>query len=246
MTKEEKARFDAAVKEEVEKIIFAHQQQLAQMFQTVMKNSLDGVDKTNDTLIAARNALEKELEAAKEERAKAEKEGDKMAQTYFEDKQKQFVEAARTELLRNLTLMHLEAGKTVRDIAIWLDVPKNFVENISQLRTRNARYAINKPQRMYLAGKPKLRYVDMGRGGTIYFENQEITFDMWWEMAGGDALVILDIPTEEQWETRTKLPLERRIQTLTFIAEQIVDDQISGNGSFIIGQNVITFYASKQ
>ena len=246
MTKEEKAQFDAAVKTEVEKIIVAHQQQFAQTLQTVMKDALDNVDKTNETLIAARNALAKELDAAKEERAKAEKEGEKMAQTYFEDKQKQFIEAACTELLRNLTLMHLEAGKSVRDIAIWLDVPKDFVENINQLILHKAKYATNMPQRVYLAGNPKLRYVDMGRGGTIYFENQEITFDMWWEMAGGDALVILDIPTEEQWETRTKLPLERRTQTLTFIAEQIVDDQISGNGSFVIGQNVITFYAANK
>ena len=79
MTKEEKAQFDAAVKTEVEKIIVAHQQQFAQTLQTVMKDALDNVDKTNETLIAARNALAKELDAAKEERAKAEKEGEKMA-----------------------------------------------------------------------------------------------------------------------------------------------------------------------
>lgn len=80
MTKEEKAQSDAAVKTEVEKIIVAHQQQFAQTLQTVMKDALDNVDKTNETLIAARNALAKELDAAKEERAKAEKEGEKMAQ----------------------------------------------------------------------------------------------------------------------------------------------------------------------
>ena len=69
---------------------------------------------------------------------------------------------------------------------------------------------------------------------------------MWWEMAGGQALVIVDIPTDAQWEARTKLPLERRIPTLTFIAEQIVEDQISGQGSFIIGENVITFYDRRE
>ena len=61
----------------------------------------------------------------------------------------------------------------------------------------------------------------------------------------GEALVIVDIPTPEQWEARTKLPLAQRESTLTFIGEQIVEDKISGGGSFIIGHNVLTFYAHK-
>jgi len=209
-----------------------------------MKDSLKGVDKANAALMKEREAVMKELDAAQAERAIAEREGDKMAQEYFEGKQKQFAEAARTELLRNLVRMHLEVGKTTRDIAVWLDVPMKFVEEIRQLLERVAKYATAKPQRLRLEGNPKLRYSDYGRGGTIYYESPDAQFDMWWEFAGGDALIIVDIPTPEHWEARTKLPLERRVQVLRFIGEQILDDKNGGTGSFITGENVLTFYSA--
>lgn len=129
---------------------------------------------------------------------------------------------------------------------MWLDVPKVFVENIREVMKRNEKYRGDKPKRLRLEGNPTLRYEDSGRGGTIWFESRETRFDMWWEFAGGDALVIVDIPTEEQWEARTKLPLEQRESTLTFIGEQIVQDKIFGEGSFIIGHNVLTLYAGKR
>lgn len=246
MGKEEKVRFDAAVQQEVAKIMLAQQAQFSKAMETAVKDALKGVDQANAALAKERKAVEKELDAARALRAKAEKEGDKMAQAYFEHRQKQFAEAARTELLRNLTRLHLEVGKAPRDIAIWLDVPLDFVENIRQLLKRVAQYEGKQSKRLRLEGSPQLRYVDMGRGGTIWFENRITRFDMWWEFAGGDALVIVDIPTPEQWETRTKLPLEQRESTLTFIGEQIVEDKISGEGSFIIGERVLTFYAYKQ
>ena len=68
---------------------------------------------------------------------------------------------------------------------------------------------------------------------------------MWWEFAGVDELFILGIPTEKKWEDATKLPPEQRNTVLTFIAEQIVADKISGDGHFIIGENVITFYGGR-
>ena len=245
MTNEEKKRFDAAVQQEAAKIMAVQQQQFSSMMEMAMKDALKGVDKANAALAKERKVLEKELDAAKDLHQNAEKEGDKMAEAYFEGRQKQFAEAAQTELLRNLTRMHLEVGKTPRDIAVWLDVPLDFVENIRQLLQRLAQYNEGNPQRQRMEGNPQLRYVDMGRGGTIYFESRLARFDLWWEFAGGEALVIVDIPTPEQWEARTKLPLAQRESTLTFIGEQIVEDKISGGGSFIIGHNVLTFYAHK-
>lgn len=247
MTKEEKARFDAAVQEEVTKMmtkIMAEQQkQSAQAMESSMKNALKGVDNANATLQKAQKAVIEELAAAQKARAEAEKEGEKMARAYFAGKQQEFMETARTELLRQLTRQHLEADKTPSDIAKWLDVPKDFVENINALLGRVAKYASPKPQRLQLDGNPKLRYDDQGRGGTIWFESLDTTFSTWWEFAGGDALVIVAIPTEAQWEAETKLPLAKRMDTLTFIGEQIVADKISSGGSFIIGENVLTFYA---
>ncbi len=247
MTKqEEEARIAAAVQKQVEKIALKQQKQFSKMMEKSIKDSLKGIDKANAALRKERDAVMKELDAVKKEHAKAEREGDKMAEEYYKGRQKQFKEAARTELLRNLVRMHLEVGKTPRDIAVWLDVPMKFVENIRQLLKRVAQYAGDKPQRLRLEGNPKLRYSDYGRGGTIYFDGPDATFDMWWEFAGGDAMVIVDIPTPEQWEARTKLPRERREHVLTFIGEQILEDKNGGTGSFIIGENVLTFYAENK
>jgi len=95
---------------------------------------------------------------------------------------------------------------------------------------------------MKLKDNPKVTYQTQGRGGTIYFENDSARFDLWWEFAGGDALVIVEIPTEELWKSRTNLPLADRDNVLTFIAEQIVNDQMSGSGTFVFSENFITFY----
>lgn len=243
--KDEAARIEAEVQKRVEKIVAAQQKQFAKMMETAVKGSLKGVDKANASLRKERKAVTKELDEVQKLHAKAEREGDKMAQEYYQGRQVQFREAAQTELLRDLVCMHLEVGKSVRDIAIWLNVPKKFVENIQQHLKRIAENFPNRYKRVLIEGSPKLRYVDMGRGGTIYYESIDAEFDMWWEFAGGGAFIIVDIPTREQWEQRTNIPLDQRDKVLNFIGEQIVIDHVPYDGYFIIGENVITFFTAK-
>lgn len=242
---EEEARIAVAVQKQVQEIIAEQQKQFAQRMELALKDALKGVEAANEALKKEHEVLLKELDVAKAASAKAEREGDRMAQAYFENKQKQFIEAIRTELLRDLIRMHLETGKTTQEIAVWLDVPMDFIENIRQIMARASAYGGENPKRLRIEGSPTLRYDDQGRGGLIQFQSRATTFNLWWEFAGGDALVIVEIPTADQWESRTRLPLEQRERTLTYIAEQIVEDKISGNGSFIIGENVITLYAGK-
>ncbi|MFN0036110.1 MAG: hypothetical protein ACKVUS_13685 [Saprospiraceae bacterium] len=246
MTKqEEEARIAAAVQQQLEKILAAQQKQFSKTMETAIKESLKGVEKANAALRKERKAVGKELDAAQKIRTKAEREADKMAEAYFQGRQEQFAEAARTELLRNLVVMHIEVGKTTRDIAVWLDIPMKFVENIRQLLERISKFGGDKPKRIRIEGNPKLRYSDQGRGGTVWYESPDANFDMWWEFAGGDALVIMDIPSKETWEARTQLPLEQREKILTFIGEQVLIDKNLGNGVFIIGDSVLTFYSVK-
>ncbi len=245
-TKDEKARFDAAVQEAAGKMMAAQQAQFAQMMEQAMKASLGSMEGVNASLEKERDEVMKEWDAAREERAKAEREGDKMAQEYFEGRQKQFMEAAKTALLRDLARMHLEVGKAVKDIAVWLDVKLDFVENIRAVVGRAAQYAPEKSKRLSLEGNPRLRYDDKGRGGTIWFDSVQSTFDMWWEFAGGDALVIIDIPTAETWEKRTKLPLHLRGEVLQFIGEEVLQRETGMSGSFVIGENVLTIYANER
>ncbi len=246
MTKqEEEARIAAAVAKQLETIVAEQQKQFAETLEMVMKNAVGGIDQTNASLAKERKAVEKELDAAKELRSKAEREGEKMASEAYEAHRKQYEEAARTSLLRDLTRMHIEVGKSNRDIAVWLDVPQAFVENLREVMKRGEKYNQDKPKRTRLEGNPKIWYSDSGRSGTVNFESRETIFEMWWEFAGGNAHTIVDIPTEQHWEAVTKLPVEKRLDVLNFIGEQIVIDQTGGTGSFIIGENVLTIYSGE-
>jgi hypothetical protein len=124
---------------------------------------------------------------------------------------------------------------------MWLEVEPPFVEAIRAAIARDAALRAGPPEPRRPEGNPTLRCQSSGRGGTFWYENGAITFDMWWEFAGGDALVIVDIPKPEQWEARTKLPLNVRMDVLTFIGEAIVARHASG-GSFLIGDSVLTIY----
>ncbi|MEZ4892650.1 MAG: hypothetical protein R2778_06495 [Saprospiraceae bacterium] len=77
-----------------------------------------------------------------------------MAQQYFEGRQKQFREAAQTELLRDLTRKHLEAGKSVMEIADWLALPLDFVEKIALLLDRVSAHRDQTKHRQLISGNP--------------------------------------------------------------------------------------------
>jgi len=93
--------------------------------------------------------------------------------------------------------------------------------------------------------KTQVRYTNGGRGGTVHYVSAKASFDMWYELAGGNALAIINVPTPQYWEAATKLPLSRRAATLKFIGESVVRDQASGNGYFQIDDNFITIYSGK-
>ncbi len=242
--KDEKSRMEAAVQERLAEIMAAQQAQFSKMMEKSMKDALKGIEKANAALQKEQKAVIKELDAAKKARAKAEKEGAKMAQIYFEGRQNQFKEAAQTELLRDLTRMHLLDGKTPQTIATWLNVPISFITHLQQMLERLTEHGGSTSKRSEYSSSQHLRYSDYGRGGTVYYESPEGKFDMWWEFGGGKAVVILDIPSEEHWEARTQIPLSKRMDVLRFLGEQIMKDKMSSsNASFVVGDNVMTFYA---
>ncbi|MEZ4827752.1 MAG: hypothetical protein R3C61_15930 [Bacteroidia bacterium] len=130
---EEENRIAEAVARQLN-ILAAQQQDLfTQNLDSAIKNALGGIEKANAALAEERKAVEKELDAARELRRKAENEGEKMATEAYEAHRARYEEATRTELLRNLCRMHIEAGKSNRDIAFWLNVPLDFVEKIRKV-----------------------------------------------------------------------------------------------------------------
>ena len=214
------------------------------MLEKAMKDSLKGVDKARVALEKERKAVAKELEAAQKARKKAGQEGGKLAKAYFEKQRTQLIESTRTELLRDLTRIHLEAGKSVKDICHWLNVKKDFVEQIAEIINRIAKYhrSESKKKHTQLDNHPRLQYSSQGRSGLIRFENNLTSFELWWEFGGGNALALIDIPSEKNWEATTKIPLAQREETLRFIAEQVIQDQASGRGTYAWDDHTLTIY----
>ncbi|WP_031527955.1 hypothetical protein [Dyadobacter crusticola] len=90
---------------------------------------------------------------------------------------------------------------------------------------------------------PTLTYSSEGRGGYVYYleENLKIAFE--WEMAGGDAVAIIYIPVAQYWEVRTNTPLSRRQEIIDFVAARALVQQAKG-GRFEIDEDSITLFRS--
>lgn len=190
-------------------------EELSKAMEDAYKEALRNADVIIANAQTIRLQAEQELVATKEMVKQAEQEGEKMAQQYFKGRQDQFREAARQELLRKLTRKHLETGKSVEDISLWLRVPVEFVQGINDVLQRVSR--IRNQENLPTKGNPRLRYENKGPGGTIYFENGQTSFSMWWEYAGDDAVAIVAIPTEQQWQQYTYLHPDERTSVLNFM-----------------------------
>lgn len=205
----------------------------------VYREALQNADAIVANAARIRQEAEHELSLAKEIRSQAEKDGERITLEYLAHRQIQLMEATRAELLHKITMGHLERGRRPEDIVLWLNVPLSFVEDVR----RGMQRALDKgSDRLPLGGNPGLRYENSGRGGTVHFANDHVTFDMWWEFAGGGAIAIVDIPTKEHWQQRTHLALDERDRVIEFIGDQILKDQLSGSGYFVVGEAHITFY----
>lgn len=87
-----------------------------------------------------------------------------------------------------------------------------------------------------------LHYTSVGRSGTVRYVGQGSSFELWWEFAGGDALAIIAVPSEDEWEAKTKLPQAARTATLEWIGEQLVKDNTHGQGRYECDDRFITLY----
>jgi hypothetical protein len=238
---DESSRIEAEVQKRLAAALAQQQETFAAMMEQTMKNALGGIDQGTAALEKERKRIEVELDAAQALRTKAEREGEKMAAESFEKHRREYEEAIRTALLRDLTRLHIESARTTPDIIKWLDVDRAFVERIREVVNRVDKFHSKDSPAPKLEGNPKLRFVDEGRSGVIYFESRVGSFDMWWEMGYG-ALAIVAVPSSNEWELKTGMPREKRLEVLNFIGDEILRRQTS-NGSFIIGDDVITIYS---
>lgn len=212
--------------------------------EAAIKASLAAIDRAGAAVEKERKKLEREIDAAQRARVKAEREGEKIAEEYFQKMRTALIEFTRKELLRDLTRSHLEHGRAVEDICLWLGVEREFVEAIITVMDRRVDYyrEVAEKNRTRLEGSPRLTYRDEGRSGTILFENGAVKFDMWWEFGTGRTLTFIAVPTPQQWKSRTGAPVEERDRILQWVAEQVIADKCAGAHQFEIEDSYITIY----
>ncbi len=86
-----------------------------------------------------------------------------------------------------------------------------------------------------------LEYEEDGRSGSVIFHHGKTTNRFYYEFGGDTTLVIIDIPTAAQWETRTGLPLAERELILDFIGKKVVADKAPGY-SYRVENSAIVIY----
>lgn len=92
-------------------------------------------------------------------------------------------------------------------------------------------------------GNARLSYSTEGRGGTVYYQSDVTKFEMWWEFGGGDAVAVIDVPSEKYWESQTGLPVEQREKVLDFIGQRAAKDQVSsGKGTYRVSGGFMSIY----
>lgn len=170
----------------------------------------------------------------------AKNEAQKMAIQWLNSQEENISEKARKELLKSLVIYHLKKGKSVDKIIDWLQIDEDFILGI-KIDLLEPTYAGN-TTKIELLETSVLRYENLGRGGTIYFDNGEHQFSMWWEFGGRDVVAIVEIPTVEKWKERTGMHVGEMPEMINFIGSQIIKDQFLGVGYYKITDNALLFY----
>ncbi|MDX2283258.1 MAG: hypothetical protein NW241_03815 [Bacteroidia bacterium] len=206
----------------------------AALFQQAMQEALARVD-------AVQQDLRRELDAAIEARERTrelcrrtERMAERRAQGALDRMRSRLAAEIREETLRTVVRQLFRAGRSAAEIAGWLELPPDLVsavrmeQGIAAFRGREASVLIDGDV----------------RGGTVIFRQDALQVSFPYEMAGGDALVLILAPPAAHWTAQTGLPPEERIPLLEYVAAAVVRQAASG-GSFRIEADSIVIYGAK-
>lgn len=70
-----------------------------------------------------------------------------------------------------------------------------------------------------------IEYDDQGRGGYVIYVEGKLRLSFWYEFGGGKCIASIDIPSKENWEKVTGIPLSRREDIIAFTANTVQSKQ---------------------
>ncbi|QQS28621.1 MAG: hypothetical protein IPM47_17495 [Sphingobacteriales bacterium] len=92
-------------------------------------------------------------------------------------------------------------------------------------------------------GTPTISYKNEGRSGYVQYQSVHSRFALYYEFGGGNCVVCIDLPSPQNWEKHTGIPIAKREETIQFIGNKVVADQTTGGkGYFKIEGNSLNIY----
>ncbi len=95
-------------------------------------------------------------------------------------------------------------------------------------RGEDLRYREGVLQQLAQRFSRRLSYSEQGRAGTVHYHEGSLRLSFPYEISGGDEeLLAISVPSAQQWECSTGVPLDRRNEILDFVAETARREQCS-------------------
>jgi hypothetical protein len=205
----------------------------AAVFQQAMQEALARVDAVQQELQRELGAAIEARERTREVCRRTERMAERRAQGALGRMRSALAAEIREETLRTVARRLLRAGHPAARVADWLELPP---ETVSAIRMElGIRTFQNRDASVIIDGDV--------RGGTLVFQQGAVQVQFPYEMAGGDALVLILAPPAAHWAARTGLPDGDRIPLLEFVAEEVLRQAAPG-GSFRIETDSIVIYGA--
>ena len=203
----------------------------ANLFQQTMQEALANLDKIKEELRAEQDkAIDMQL-AAQAELKQIKRDAEKLATDAYLEKMNEHIRDLRLDIYKDM-LQKLILGRVPSDkLQLILEPPPDLLAKVW------FDIGFAKINDMHIG---HVGYKSQGRAGTVIFYRNDLTASFYYEFGGGDAVAIITIPTVEHWAAQTGIPMEERDETLKFIAERVLHDQVPG-GKYFIGPSDIVF-----
>lgn len=214
-----------------------------QMMQQMLAQNATAAEALVTSARTEREAAAAEREAAAVALQNATRETETLRAEFYTKHCSRIEKDIREQVAKDLAIRLLRAGESTTEVAALLDMPDPWVDAVAQ-NDNLTKWDLSGPSENRKKIGDSYAWVEFenqGRGGNVIFHLGKTILRFWYEFAGGQALVLIDAPTEEQWEAQTQLPLSLRMEVLQFIGRQAVAQHAPGH-RYRIEFNSIVIY----
>lgn len=187
-----------------------------EIYRKSMEEFMANLDKVNDDLKKEQEkAIDMQI-AAQDEFKRIQREAHQISEAYMEQHRKEYLAQIKSQVfedvLKKLILNEVPSDKLKK----WLEIPSEVLADVW------FDLGFEKLDELHVG---HVSYEGQGRSGHVIFYRNDMTLHFPFEFAGGNALSIVEVPTVENWEKETKLPLSDRPVILEFVARRIIRNQ---------------------